>query len=381
MTVPRQTNSQEPARCRMILLNDFRAEPEELLVQELAAIERVLRSGWYIVGEEVKSFETAWAQYCDRAFAVGVGTGMDALEIGLRTLGLEPEDEVVTTPMTAFATVLAVMRAGATPVLADIDPMTALLDLESVERCLTPRTRVVLPVHLYGQVCDMDRWREFCDERGLYLVEDCAQAHGARWNNRPAGSFGEWGAFSFYPTKNLGTVGDGGALTTDRQDVATTAAMLRNYGQADRYHHPVVGLNSRLDELHAAILSVRLEWLERFSARRREIAQTYQAGVRNPLIRLLAPPPLPENHVYHLYVVCCRERERLAAFLSDYGIRTLIHYPIPVHRQPPCEQLNCDPQGLPNAERHARECLSIPCHPQLSDADVRQVIAALNEFR
>ena len=157
MTVPRQTNSQERAQCRMILLNDFRAEPEELLVQELAAIERVLRSGRYILGEEVKSFETAWAQYCDRAFAVGVGTGMDALEIGLRTLGLEPEDEVVTTPMTAFATVLAVMRAGATPVLADIDPMTALLDLESVERCLTPRTRVVLPVHLYGRAGTTDR--------------------------------------------------------------------------------------------------------------------------------------------------------------------------------------------------------------------------------
>lgn len=364
----------------MILLNDFQAEPEALLQQELAAVERVLRSGWYVLGQEVKQFESAWAERCGVAYGIGVGNGMDALEIGLRALAIGPGDEVITTPMTAFATVLAIIRAGATPVLADIDPETALLDPESVERCCSPHTKAVLLVHLYGQVRQMDRWSDLCGQKGIHLLEDCAQSHLARWQGKVAGSFGTWGAYSFYPTKNLGAIGDGGMLVTPTEAIEQQARRLRNYGQSQRYHHPELGLNSRLDELQAALLSVRLSWLDTFTDRRQQIAQAYFAGISNTKIQLLAPPRDPENHVYHLFVVRCQERDRLSAYLTERGIANLSHYPIPVHLQPPCRQLQCDPAGLPATETHAAECLSIPCHPQMSDRDVATVIEALNDY-
>jgi dTDP-4-amino-4,6-dideoxygalactose transaminase len=365
----------------MILMNDFRAEPEELIRKELEAVERVIRSGWYILGKEVKSFETAWAARCGAKHAVGVGNCMDAIEIGLRSLGIGSGDEVITTPMTAFATVLAVMRAGAEPVLADIDPETALLEPESVERCLSRRTKAVLLVHLYGQVRGMERWANLCEQAGIYLIEDCAQSHLAAWKGKIAGTFGAWGAFSFYPTKNLGTVGDGGALVTGSEGVAQKVGMLRNYGQSHRYHHSELGLNSRLDELHAAILSVRLGWLDAFTERRRVIAETYSGGIKNPLIRKMAAPVERENHVYHLYVIGCDERERLAAYLAEREISSLIHYPVPNHHQKPCRDVRIDPEGLAHAERHAATCLSVPCHPQMSDDDLHKVIEAINEFR
>jgi dTDP-4-amino-4,6-dideoxygalactose transaminase len=365
----------------MILMNDFRAEPEELIRKELEAVERVIRSGWYILGREVKSFESAWAARCGAKHAIGVGNCMDAIEIGLRSLGIGRGDEVITTSMTAFATVLAIMRAGAEPVLADIDPETALLEPESVERCLSRRTKAVLLVHLYGQVRGMDRWLDLCNYAGIHLLEDCAQSHMASWRGEVAGTFGAWGAFSFYPTKNLGTLGDGGALVTGSEEVAEKAQVLRNYGQSRRYHHPERGLNSRLDELHAAILSVRLGWLDAFTERRRVIAEAYHSGINNPLVRKLAAPVESENHVYHLYVICCAERERLAAYLAEQEISSLIHYPIPSHHQKPCREVRTDPEGLTNAEKHATACLSVPCHPQMSDDDVHKVIGAINEFK
>jgi dTDP-4-amino-4,6-dideoxygalactose transaminase len=364
----------------MILMNDFKAEPEALLQQELAAVEQVLRSGWYVLGQEVKTFETRWAQQCGVNFAVGVGNGMDALEMGLRALQIGAGDEVITTPMTAFATVLAVLRAGATPVLADIDPTTALLDPHSVERCLSPRTKAVLLVHLYGQVRQMERWIDLCAAAGIHLLEDCAQAHLASWQGKVAGSLGTWGAYSFYPTKNLGAIGDGGAIVTQNEVIDQQVRILRNYGQSQRYHHPQAGLNSRLDELQAAILSVRLGWLEAFTQRRRAIAQAYYAGIHHPQIRLMATPFAPENHVYHLFVLQCAERDRLSAYLTEQGIANLAHYPVPVHRQPPCLHLPCDPLGLLTAETHAATCLSIPCHPQLSDVEVARVIEVLNAY-
>jgi dTDP-4-amino-4,6-dideoxygalactose transaminase len=365
----------------MILMNDFRAEPEDLVRKELEAFERVLHSGWYILGNEVKEFESRWAERCCARFAVGVGNGMDAIEIGLRALGIGRGDEVITTPVTAFATALAIKRAGAEPVLADIDPDSALLDPLSVERCLSPRTKAVLLVHLYGQVRDMERWLDLCERAGVLLLEDCAQAHAAAWRGRSAGTFGTWGAYSFYPTKNLGALGDGGAIVTDSEAVADKARVLRNYGQSERYHHPDEGLNSRLDELQAAILSVRLEWLDAYTVRRREIAEAYSSGVSNPLIQMLAPPEEKDSHVYHLYVIRCNERDRLAAHLQNRRVSSLIHYPIPVHFQQPCRGAKTDPRGLLHAERHASCCLSIPCHPQMGDEDVRAVIEAINEFK
>lgn len=363
-----------------IPINDFRAEPELLVQAEIAACERVIRSGWWILGQEVVAFETAWAKALGAQHVVGCGNGMDALELGLRALGIGAGDEVITTPMTAFATVLAVLRAGAVPVLADIVPGTAMLDPASVRRCLSPRTRAVVLVHLYGQLGPVDELLVLTEERGIHLIEDCAQAHGARWQGRPAGSFGVVAAWSFYPTKNLGAVGDGGALSTQSAEIADKVRVLRNYGQTVRYHHPVAGMNSRLDEIQAAILRERLPYLEGWTLRRREIATAYTRELRNPGINLLPLPADPLRHVHHLFVVTCAQRERLMRHLSGKGVDSLIHYPIPIHHQSVCRDILRDPTGLARSETHAANCLSLPCHPALTDGQVEQVIAAANAF-
>ena len=364
----------------MIRMNDFAAEPEELLAAEAKAAERVIRSGWFILGKEVARFESAFALWAGLPRAAGTGNGMDAIEIGLRALGIGQGDEVITTPTTAYATVLAIIRAGATPVLADIDPATAELDFASAGRCVSRRTRAVLLVHIYGRIPEMEKWSRFCAEKRIGLLEDCAQAHGARWAGKAAGTFGLFGAFSFYPTKNLGALGDGGALCMSTADLDLKARQLRNYGQSDRYHHEELGLNSRLDDMQAAILSERLAWVDRFAARRRQIARAFNARIDNPRVRPLSPPPAEENHVYHLYVVLCDDRDRLAAHLLERGVETLVHYPVPAHHQKPSLSVRRDPSGLRVAERHAARCLSIPCHPQMSDADIETVVNAVNSF-
>jgi dTDP-4-amino-4,6-dideoxygalactose transaminase len=364
----------------MIRMNDFAADPPSLLEAEVKSVDRVLKSGWYVLGREVEQFETEWAGSCGVDHAVGVGNGMDAIEIALRALNIGPGDEVVTTGMTAFATVLAVLRAGATPVLADIDPQTAILDPDSVERCLSPKTRAVLLVHLYGQITSMDRWVELSRSAKIALIEDCAQAHLARWNGRVAGAHGAAGAYSFYPTKNLGAAGDGGALITTSEDLAKQARILRNYGQSERYHHPYLGLNSRLDEIHAAMLLERLKWLERFTERRRQIASTYHAEIRNPQVTPLARPVRAENHVYHLFVLNTPKRDALAAHLRACGIESFVHYPIPVHRQKSCASLRLDPRGVPNTEFHARTCLSLPCHHNMTEEQAARVAESVSSF-
>jgi len=364
----------------MILMNDFRAEPAQLRLEMLEAVERVVNSGWYVLGNENKAFESAWASACNVAHGIGVANGMDAIEIAIRACGIGPGDEVITTPMTAFASVLAILRAGATPVLADIDPQSGLIALDSVARCLSSKTRAVMPVHLYGQVRHMSALAEFCRSRNLILIEDCAQSHLAAESGKVSGSFGLAAAFSFYPTKNLGALGDGGMLVTDSEEIANLSRMLRNYGQSERYYHPIIGLNSRLDEVQAAILSVRLRWLSGFTERRREIARAYHGAIRNSAIELLAPPTESAAHAWHLFVVNCALRDKLMKHLADRQVQTLIHYPVPVHRQHPCAELRVDPTGLPAAEQHAKTCLSLPCHPQMSDADVQQVIEGVNSF-
>jgi len=348
----------------MILMNDFKAEPQEVRDAMLLATKRVLDSGWYVLGKEVESFEAEWAAHCGVEHGVGVGNGMDAIEIALRALDIGVGDEVITTPMTAFATVLAILRAGATPVLADIDLDTALLSRESVKRCITPKTKAVILVHLYGQVRDMSAWSMLCNEKNIVLIEDCAQAHLATLGGRPAGSVGRVSAYSFYPTKNLGGPGDGGMLVTSDDVIAKKAVRLRNYGQSVRYQHPELGMNSRLDEIQAAMLSARLKWLPEFTQRRREIADAYRIGISNPLVKMLSEPQEPGSHVYHLFVVTCESRERLQAHLQSKGVQALIHYPITIQHQDPCLSLERDPLGLANSERHADICLSLPCHPQ-----------------
>ncbi|MFT7243988.1 MAG: dTDP-4-amino-4,6-dideoxygalactose transaminase [Candidatus Azotimanducaceae bacterium] len=358
-------------------MNDFKAEPRELIDAMKVATARVIDSGWYVLGEEVNQFEARWASTCKLPHAVGVGNGLDAIEIILRALEIGLGDEVITTPMTAFATTLAIQRSGATPVLADINPANGVLALEQVKRHITTKTRALLPVHLYGQLIDMAPWQVLCEERGLWLIEDCAQAHLAQRDDKVAGSFGIAGAYSFYPTKNLGALGDGGMIVTSDPVLATKAAELRNYGQSERYHHPRQGLNSRLDEMQAAILNVRLDWLAEFTHRRQAIANRYQAAISNPLVMPLAMPETVAQHVYHLFVVSCPERDQLAAHLKQQGIASLIHYPVPVYDQ---GGFSGQREALPVCALHAANCLSIPCHPQLTDGDLELVINAINSF-
>ncbi|HAR43980.1 MAG TPA: DegT/DnrJ/EryC1/StrS family aminotransferase [Bdellovibrionales bacterium] len=364
----------------MIQMNDFKSEPQQLRQAMLGAVQRVLESGWYVLGNEVIAFEKQWAAACGVPYAIGVGNGMDAIEISLRALKIGPGDEVITTPMTAFATVLAILRAGATPVLADIDSETTLLSIESAARCLTSKTKAVVLVHLYGQVRQMGAWVDFCDAHKINLIEDCAQAHLASWKGKYAGSFGATGAFSFYPTKNLGAPGDAGMIVTSNEEVAKLAARLRNYGQSVRYHHPEIGMNSRLDEIQAAILGERLKWLPEFSERRRQIVESYKKGILNPMVRLPAPPEEPSAHAYHLFVLTCEHRPELEAHLQKNGVQSLIHYPIPIHKQTCCGYLARDRRGLTNSEKHAATCLSLPCHPQMTSSDIATVISAVNSF-
>lgn len=361
-------------------MNDFKADPPELREAMLDAVRRVLVSGWYVLGIEVSAFEDQWANACGVSYGVGVGNGMDAIEIALRALNIGPGDEVITTPMTAFASVLAIIRSGATPVLADIDPLTALLSIESAERCVSSKTKAVLLVHLYGQVRGMDAWLSFCVKYSISLLEDCAQAHLATWKGKVAGSFGDAGAYSFYPTKNLGAIGDAGMLVTQNEALAKRAGQLRNYGQSVRYQHPELGMNSRLDEIQAAMLSERLKWLPEFTTRRRQVAEMYRAGIDNPNVQLLAVPEDQFAHVYHLFVIICDQREAMQQHLQKNQIQSLIHYPIPIHKQEPCLSIATDPQGLRKSEQYAATCLSLPCHPQMTDDEIRLVISAVNSF-
>ena len=364
----------------MILMNDFSLEDLALKESMQQAIHRVIASGSYVLSKEVLAFESAWAHSCMTRHGIGVANGMDAIELILRSLYIGPGDEVITTSMTAFATVLAILRAGATPVLADIDPETALLSGNSVQRCISPRTKALLLVHLYGQLRNMDQWLELCTDKNIFLIEDCAQSHLANYEGKIAGSFGIAGAFSFYPTKNLGALGDAGMIVTRDQSVEQRARKLRNYGQSVRYHHPDIGMNSRLDEIQAAILLERMKWLDNFTQKRRVIAGAYFDQVNNPLIEMLATPQMPLSHVYHLFVVLADDPKALQSHLERFGVQSLIHYPIPVHRQPPCLDVLRDPMGLKFSEIHASRCISIPCHPQLKDDDVATIILALNCF-
>jgi len=362
----------------MIPFNDFQREPESLIQDQLRAAEAVLRSGWWILGNQVQEFEQAWASKCATTGAVGVANGLDAIEIGLRSLGIGPGDEVITTALTAYATTLAIQRCGAIPVFADIDPSTACLDPVSVERCISPASRAVLVVHLYGRAANLSDLQEICARRELLLLEDCAQAHGAHYAGRPVGSIGTFGAWSFYPTKNLGAIGDAGALTSSDQSLLAKAKQLRNYGQSDRYLHDLQGLNSRLDELQAALLLERLPHLQAWTERRRSIAQRYWTEISSPDLELLSPPSDPSSHVHHLFVLRTPRRQELQRHLEEAGIKSLIHYPVPCHLQKALGAHRIDSAGLHITVHHAETCLSLPIHPFLSDQDVDRVVTACN---
>jgi dTDP-4-amino-4,6-dideoxygalactose transaminase len=341
-----------------------------------AAIRRVLDSGWFILGPEVERFEAAFAEACGGAHAVGVGTGTDAITLALRALDIGPGDEVITAPLSAAYSALAVMMAGARPVFADIDPARLTLDPDAAAAAITSRTKALLPVHLYGQAADMTPLQALAERHHLALVEDCAQAHLATSEGRPVGTMGVAGAFSFYPTKNLGALGDGGAVLTGDTALAARIKRLRNGGQTTRYRHVEAGANSRLDELQAAILHARLPHLAGWTARRRAIASAYREGVAARGISV--PPECDAGHVYHLFPVLTPHREAVQAHLGARGIETFIHYPVPIPRQPALAA--SDPRQCPTADRICAEVLSLPMYPALTDADVAAVVEGINTF-
>jgi dTDP-4-amino-4,6-dideoxygalactose transaminase len=339
-----------------------------------AAIDRVIASGWFVLGPELAAFEQEFAAAEGVSHAVGVGTGTDALAIGLRALGIGPGDEVITTPLSAAYSALAIMMAGARPVFADIDPERLTLDPLSAAAAVTTRTAAILPVHLYGQPADMPAIETVARRHNLAVVEDCCQAHLATCNGRPVGSFGAAAAYSFYPTKNLGALGDGGALTTRDDAIARRARLLRNGGQVDRYHHAEFGVNSRLDELQAAVLRARLPLLHGWTADRRALAAEYRAALRDrPSV--VVPPELDPGHVYHLFPIRSATRDDLQARLRSAGIETLIHYPVPIPRQP--AMATQAPAICPVADRVCSEVLSLPLYPHLPSGAVAEVAAAV----
>ena len=343
----------------------------------LQAFERVLDSGWYVLGQEVAAFEADYAQWCGAGHAVGVANGLDALVLALRALGVGPGHEVIVPSNTYIATWLAVSHVGAVPVPVEPDTTSFNLDPARIESAITPRTRAVLPVHLYGQAADMDGILAVARRHGLRVVEDGAQAHGARWRGRRIGAHGDAVAWSFYPGKNLGALGDGGAVTTDDAGLAERIRVLRNYGSQRKYHNEVIGTNSRLDELQAAMLSVKLRSLDAGNARRREIAARYHAGLAGSGLRL--PQAADEGeHVWHLYVVRHPLRDRLAAALAAAGIGTVIHYPVAPHLQPAYAGLGWATGSLPLSEALHREVLSLPIGPTQTDGQTDAVIAAVN---
>ena len=386
----------------MVPFQNLQPLAERLAPQMAAAAARVLASGWYVLGPEVEAFEREWGEYLARGaaelvtsatssngngaaavvsqptprawHAIGVANGTDAIELALRGAGIGPGDEVITVAHTAVATICGIERSGARVVLVDIDPRTYAIDPAAAEAAITPRTRAIVPVHLYGHPADMTAIGRLAQRHNLLVVEDCAQAHGARWNGRLAGTFGHVATFSFYPTKNLAACGDAGAVVTRDADLAARVRRLRSYGQTSRDTAAERGTNSRLDELQAALLRVRLAYLDEHNRQRRELAAAYGAelaGVELPFVHPLA------EHVYHLFVVRHPERDDLRARLARDGVGTLVHYPVPVHLQPAYRDLTAGVGALPETERAAAEVLSLPLWIGLEREQIEEVARAV----
>ncbi len=344
-------------------------------------VQRIISTGWYLLGEEVTKFEKAFAVYCDSTHCVGVANGLDALALILMAWreihGWKEGDEVIVPANTYIASILAISRVGLTPILCEPNEGDALIDADCIETLITPRTKAIMVVHLYGQVCDMAKINEVARKYDLKVIEDCAQAHGALYKGVRVGSLGNAAAFSFYPGKNLGALGDGGAVVTDDKELARMVRVLANYGSTEKYVNRYKGLNSRLDELQAAILSLKLKRLDADNDCRRKIARRYMKQIVHPDIHQ------PEvhawtGHVFHLFTVRCARRDELQSYLKANGIQTLIHYPIPPHKQQAYAEWN--DRSFPITERIHREILSLPISPVMTDDEVKQVIDVVNGF-
>jgi dTDP-4-amino-4,6-dideoxygalactose transaminase len=364
-----------------IPFQDLPLQIRELRGELDPAIDAVLRHGQFILGPEVPAFEQAWAEFCGCRHAVGVGSGTDALQLILRALGIGPGDEVITVANSFIATAEAISYTGARPVLVDCERDTCLIDPAGVAAAITPRTRAIMPVHLYGQPANVPALSALAHKHGLALVEDAAQAHGATLQDgRPCGALGRAAGFSFYPGKNLGAFGDGGAVTTDDEALARQLRLLRNWGSVVKYQHEVQGYNSRLDTLQAAVLNVKLRRLAAWNENRRTVAGWYRAALSDcPDLTLPVEAPWTGRHVYHLFVVRFhgRDRDAIARKLSAAGIQTVAHYPVPIHRQPAYAELGYAAGAFPEAEQAAASVLSLPMFPEMTPDQVAQVAAAL----
>ena len=364
----------------MIPFGDLRLQYQAIKVELDRAIQSVLDEGWFILGKHVSALEQEFAGYCGAGFAVGVANGTDALQLALMACDIGPGDEVVTTPLSATFTALAISATGAIPRFVDIDPETYNLDPRCLEQAIGPRTKAIIPVHLYGQPADMDPIVAIARQHGLLVIEDAAQAHGAEYKGRRVGTLGDVACFSFYPSKNLGAFGDGGMVVTDSEAIADNVRMLRNGGQRGRYEHLLLGRNSRLDELQAAILRVKLAHLDQWNAQRCHLAALYTALLGDSAVD--PPLELPDvKHVYHLYVIRCTGRETLQQHLEQQGVGTAVHYPTPIHLQGAYGWLNLGRGSFPEAEQAADQVLSLPIYPELTDTKVRQVAAHVRAWR
>ncbi|MCL4490165.1 MAG: DegT/DnrJ/EryC1/StrS family aminotransferase [Chloroflexi bacterium] len=362
-----------------IPLVDLKAQYRTIQPEIDAAMQRVVGNTSFILGKEVAEFEKNFAAFCGASHCVGTDSGTAALHLALLICGIQPGDEVITTTHTFIATAEVISLVGARPVFVDIDPTTYNLDPNLLERAITPRTRAIIPVHLYGQPAEMDPILDIARRHNLRVIEDAAQAHGAEYRGRRTGTMGDVACFSFYPGKNLGAYGDAGALVTNDEKLAEHARMLRDHGRRDKYKHQIVGYGYRLDALQAAILGAKLPHLDAWNARRREIADCYTELLTNTD---LVPPYVPPHvrPVFHLYVVRAKNRDGLQAHLKAQGIEAGIHYPIPLHLQPVYESLGYKLGDFPQTEKAANEILSLPMYPELTEPQIYQIVGAIKEF-
>lgn len=358
---------------------DLKEQYESIRLEVDDAIARVMSKGSFILGDEVSAFEDEFAEYCEVTHAVGVASGTEALQLALLACGIKPGDQVIAPSHTAVATVSAIEMTGAHPVLVDIDLARFTLDPQLIQQAITPRTRAIIPVHLYGCPAELNPILEIAREQKIFVIEDCSQAHGALYRERKVGGWGDIAAFSFYPTKNLGAFGDGGAVLTRDSKLAENVRLFRQYGWKERYISQIKGINSRLDELQAAILRVKLRHLDAWNSRRRELASLYCKLLTHADVTL-PPQPADVEQVFHQFVIRHPKRDQLKDRLKRSGIGTLIHYPVPVHLQPAYVNLGYEAGSLPNSEKAASEVLSLPLYPELMEKDVRRVAEVILEF-
>lgn len=361
----------------MIPILDLTRQYETLKAELDQAVLDVLSSGKYILGPNVQKLETDFAKYCDTNYSIGVASGTDALHLALRALGIGEGDEVITTAFTFVATTETIAIVGATPVFVDIDEKTYNIDVTKIEAQITDKTKAIMPVHLYGQPVDMDPILEIAKKHNLYVIEDCAQAVGATYKGKKVGSFGDFGCFSYFPTKNLGCAGDGGMITTNNEELAQKINVLRNHGSKKRYYHEELGLNSRLDDIQAAVINVKLKYIDDFNNRRREIASRYNEYFQD--VPDIITPNVREDvqHVYHQYTVRVPNRDKIHEALKEDGVMTMIYYPVPLHRQKIHLNLGVDPSTLPITEKYTDEVLSLPIFPELTEDEIKTVAESL----